>query len=89
MPDKPKPGVKAIKRYLQEWWFTITIGYLCFAVVLFLFCVMWTTAFLGFAAVGTAVFWSGIVIYELVLVGLVFVFAFFGSYRKSKVSEVT
>ena len=88
MPE-PKRGLNSIKRYLQEWWFTLTIGYLCFAIALFLFCVMLTTAFLGFASVGQAAFWNGVVIYELVLLGAVFVFVVFGSYRKSKVSDVT
>jgi hypothetical protein len=89
MPDKTKRGLNVIKCYLQEWWFPLTIGYLCFATALFLFCVMWTTAFLGVASVGQAVFWNGVVIYELVLLGVVFVFVFFGSYRKSKVFDVT
>jgi hypothetical protein len=88
MSDKPKRGLNAIKCYLQEWWFTLTIGYLCIAIGLFLFCVMWTTAFLGFASVGQTNFWSGVVVYELVLLVAFFIFVFFGSYRKSKVSDV-
>ena len=89
MPNKTKRGLNATKSYLQEWWFTLTIGYLCFAIALFLFCVMWTTAFLGFERVGQAAFWNGVAIYEAILVAILFVFIFFGSYRKSKVSDVT
>ncbi len=86
MPNKPKHRIDAVKCYLQEWWYTLIIGYVSFAVGLFLFCVMWTTAFLGFHMVGQAEFWNGIIVYELSLVGALFVFIFFGSYRKSKVT---
>ncbi len=75
---------EAIKNYFREWWFTLTIGYAAFAVAVFLFCFMWTATFLGFSHVGDAVFWTGIAMYELVLLGLVFVVAFLGSYRKRK-----
>ncbi len=89
MPEKPNSRLTALKCYLHEWWYTLIIGYVSFAVALFLFCVMWTTAFLGFNMVGTVDFWTGVIIYELSLVGAVFVFILLGSYRKSKVVTIT
>jgi asparagine N-glycosylation enzyme membrane subunit Stt3 len=49
---------------------------------------MWTAAFSGFSQVGSMDFWTGVAAYEFILVGLVFVVAFLGSYRKKKSMDV-
>jgi hypothetical protein len=83
-----KDVLAAMKRYVLEWWFTLVIGYVASAVGVFLFCVMMTIAFIGFSGLTSFEFWSGVVIYESILVVLLFLVIFLGSYRKKKTLKV-